>query len=61
MASGAIYKGPMVRVATFLLGAGHDAVARYNGFLFDSKQDRKNVQTILENFVGLQISFDFIK
>ena len=43
-------KSPEVRLATFLHVGGEDAIEKYNGFTFDSEEDQRNVEVVIEKF-----------
>ena len=48
--SGTAGKDTLVRLATFLHVAGPDALDKYNGFLFESEEDKANIEKVLEKF-----------
>ena len=50
IASGTAEKDPLFRLATFLHVAGPDALEKYNGFLFESEEDKANIEKVLEKF-----------
>lgn len=50
IATGIDKKDPTVRLATFLHVAGEDAVDKYNGFVFNSEEDSKNLDIVIEKF-----------
>ena len=49
-ASGPVTKNPAVRLATFLHVAGEDAVEKYNGFTFNSEQERSSLEAVIAKF-----------
>ena len=50
IASGIKEKSPEVRLATFLHVGGEDAIEKYNGFTFDSEEDQRNLEVVIEKF-----------
>jgi len=50
IASGSVEKTDEVRVATFLHIAGPDALEKYNGFRFDSEEDKLNIKVVIDKF-----------
>lgn len=50
IASATIEKSPVVRLATFLHVAGPDAVKKYNGFTFESEEEKSNLDIVLQKF-----------
>ena len=49
-ASGTVSKDPAVRLATFLHVAGEDAVEKYNGFTFNSEEERSSLEAVIAKF-----------
>ena len=49
-ASGTVTKDPAVRLATFLHVAGEDAVEKYNGFIFNSEEERSSLEAVIAKF-----------
>ena len=50
VASGTVDKPDFVRLATFLHVAGSDGLEKYNGFMFNNEEDKRNLSVVLEKF-----------
>lgn len=50
IASGSADKPDQVRVATFLHVAGPDAIEKYNGFSFQTAEDKMKIDKVIEKF-----------
>ena len=50
IASGTNEKADSVRVATFLHVAGQDALEKYNGFVWESPEDKLKIETVIKKF-----------
>ena len=52
-ASGTVTRDPAVRLAalaTFLHEAGEDTVEKYNGFTFNSEEERSSLEAVIAKF-----------
>ena len=50
MASDLISKDKKVRLATFLNVIGDEGLEKYDGFLFDSDEDKEDIEKVIELF-----------
>ena len=50
LASGANDKTELVRLATFLHVGGPEVREKYNSFLFENEEDRRNLEKVIEKF-----------
>ena len=50
IASGTAKREPVVRLATFLHVAGPDALEKYNGFEFESEEERADLDKVIQKF-----------
>lgn len=50
IASGTVERQPLVRLATFLHVAGPDALEKYNGFMFRSEEEKRDIDVVIAKF-----------
>ena len=52
IASGIKEKSPEVCLATIVHVGGEDAIEKYNGFTFDSEEDQRNLEVVIDFFLS---------